>query len=59
MIVGTRVFGSHLMVGSMEPMMMMKDSIGMEDGEASCYYKESGRDVDPDITLSYIVRVFS
>ncbi|XP_023515189.1 uncharacterized protein LOC111779299 [Cucurbita pepo subsp. pepo] len=54
MIVGTRVFGSHLMVGSMEPMMMMKDSIGMEDGEASCYYKESGRDVDPDITLSYI-----
>ncbi|KAG7026297.1 hypothetical protein SDJN02_12798, partial [Cucurbita argyrosperma subsp. argyrosperma] len=35
MIVGTRVFGSHLMVGSMEPMMMMKDSIGMEDGTAS------------------------
>lgn len=58
MIIGTRVLGSHLMVGSVEPM-MMGDCIEMEEGEASCYHKDSGGDIDPDINLSYIVRIFS
>lgn len=52
MIVGTRVLSSHLMAGSVEPMMM-------EEGEASCYHEEHGGDIDPDIALSYIVREFS
>ncbi|XP_038874610.1 cysteine-tryptophan domain-containing zinc finger protein 3-like isoform X2 [Benincasa hispida] len=53
MIIGTRVLGSHLMVGSVEPM-MMGDCIDMEEDEASCYHKDNGGDIDPDITLSYI-----
>lgn len=53
MIVGTRVLGSHLMVGSVEPM-IMGDCIDLEEGEASCYHKDNGGDIDPDITLSYI-----
>ncbi|XP_022959124.1 uncharacterized protein LOC111460215 isoform X1 [Cucurbita moschata] len=53
MIIGTRVLGSHLMVGSVEPM-IIGDCIDMEEGEASCYHKENGGDIDPDIALSYI-----
>lgn len=49
-MIGSRVLGFPFRAGSEKPI--------MEEAEA-CYYKENGGDVDPDITLSYIVRAFS
>lgn len=34
----------------------MEDNSELEEGEA-CYYKDDDENIDPDIDLSYIVRV--
>lgn len=35
----------------------MEENSELEEGEA-CYYKDDDENIDPDIDLSYIVRVF-
>lgn len=35
---------------------MEENNTELEEGEASCYYKDDEENVDPDNDLSYIVR---